>query len=284
MSFGKLVKLGALALIAAGPAMADEGGDCIATSYDFITRTMGHITYTLLRPTTTYDPYPDFVEAAADITITVTATAVETVVSTSVEVLTVVTTTTLSSLPSWTPLTSPIPQLPTGVEKRDVTTVTVDGGYGTLSASTGVTETAMGGGGPSTTTVSATSTTKVTGTYSLTYPSGLSTATAMSVTTMPAATLATTPAPTTASSSGVTETTANSISVSLSSTSTGGTFVTMPTSSSTVSSVSTQSSLAVPAESETNPAPSKPTTTVVSGSSRGVPILAFVALMSVFAI
>ncbi|CAK7225161.1 hypothetical protein SBRCBS47491_005797 [Sporothrix bragantina] len=284
MSFGNFAKLVALALMAAKSVKADEGGDCVGTTSDFITRTMGHITYTLLRPTTTYDPYPDFIEAA-DATTTVTATAVETVVSTSVEVLTVVTTTTLSSIPTWTPLTSPVPHLPIGIEKRDVTTVTVYGGYGTPLASTSVTETAMGGD-PSTTTVSATSTTTITGTYSgtysLTYPSGLSTAT-----TIKSATLATTVTTSSISSSGETETTAVSISVSLSSSSSHDTFMTTPTFSSAVSTQSSQSnqrSQTVPAESETSPAPVKPTSTVVSGGVRAVPVLAAVAIMFVFAI
>ncbi|CAK7239472.1 MAG: hypothetical protein STHCBS139747_000903 [Sporothrix thermara] len=309
MSLRKLMKLAAVALVAAGPAMADEDGDCAAsTSFDFITRTMGHITYTLLRPITTYDPYPDFVQAA-EITTTVTETAFKTVVSTSVEVVTVVTTTTLGSIPTLTPQTSFILGLPAGVEKRDVTTVTVYG-YGSPSATDGATETALGSG-PSTTTVSAASTTTLMGTYSLTYPSGL-----LTVTTNPFSVLSTTATPTLATSttqgmslsgSAETETTAismsvstsvpasvsasvpmsastsipTSISISMSSASAGGTFITIPFSSSTVS---TQSSQTVPAESEASPAPSKPTASLVSGSGRVVPALAAVAIVLVFVI
>ncbi|CAK7211203.1 hypothetical protein SEUCBS140593_001089 [Sporothrix eucalyptigena] len=267
MSTGKVMKLGVLALMATGQVMADNGVLTVSSSSDFITRTMGHITYTLLRPTTTYDPYPDYIEATGP-TLTVTATAIETVVSTSVEMLTVTATVTSDVDSTVYPLTSPIPNIPMDVEKRDVTTVTFDGGYGTPLLSTGDTETVMGGG-PSTKTVSATTTTTITGSYFVTYPTG-----ALSVTTT-----------TTASSSGVaSDTTAISTpstgsgSTSVSVTSTNGTLTTSVISSSVLT---INSDLTVPAESETNPAPSKPTATQTAGSDRAVPqAMTWMAAMS----
>ncbi|CAK7266222.1 hypothetical protein SEPCBS57363_001986 [Sporothrix epigloea] len=267
MSLKKIMKMGAVALVAAIPAMADKGGDCVAAaSYDFITRTMGHITYTILRPSTTYDPYPEYLQFA-DVTSTVTVTISETIVST------VVTTTTLSAVPTQNPLRNSFPQAAAGFEKRNVLTVTVTDECDSLSAPSSIATTAASGSLLTTTTISATSTTTATGAYSLTYPLGLSTV----ETTTPA--VLTTPITPSAPSSSDAESTTDSISTSSLSTSAESSSSVTGTFS---SAVSTQSSYTVvPTVGES--APSKPASTSVSGSDRVVPGLAAVAMMLVFA-
>ncbi|KAL1902315.1 hypothetical protein Sste5346_001291 [Sporothrix stenoceras] len=306
MTTAKLTKLGALALLAAGPAMADDAGGCTVgddTTLDFITRTLGHVTYTLLRPDTS-KPWEEFMEqtgfaaiatetgvvtvtntvtetasvtdtvtetttvtAPAEKLVTVTATAtatdVETIVSTSIEGITVSYVETITSYITTTSTLSALAATTPGIP------VDVDKNLAKRDVTTTVTVYGGYGNpltsttGSSTTTVSATSTTTIYGTSD--YPTGVPPMSISMSMSMPEDSSFTSLPPSTF----FTEPT-SSLSSSQSACSSGnGTWSTSAPSSAS-SSISASMTVSVSAESETAPAPSKPTATLTSGSGRAV--------------